>query len=110
MLTELPLFTLDDNDVLTLSLTDEEDKSLTEIVCDLVRRSPFLAPVARPPEPWIGFNKGGLPADLNWAKVELIRHSQRNAVIKAIGTGKMKPVLDAMAALQSTAFTVTAAA
>jgi DNA-directed RNA polymerase, mitochondrial len=109
MLTELPLFTLDDNDVLTLSLTDEEDESLTEIVCDLVRRSPFLAPVARPPEPWTGFNKGGLPADLDWAKVDLIRHchpSQRNAVIKAIGTGKMKPVLDAMAAFQSTALMV----
>jgi hypothetical protein len=108
MLTQLPLFTLD-GEILTLSLTDEEDEALTEIVCDLVRRSPFLAPVARPPEPWTGFNKGGLPADLDWAEVELIRHchpSQRNAVIKAIGTGKMKPVLDAMATFQSTALAV----
>jgi len=108
MLRKLPLFTLDDNDVLTLSLTDEEEEFLTDVVCELVRRSPFLAPLAHPPEPWIGFNKGGLPSD-HWAKVDLIRHchpSQRNAVINAIGTGKMKPVLDALTALQDTAFTI----
>jgi Autographiviridae RNA polymerase len=108
MLTQLPLFTLDANDALTLSLTDEEDEALTEAVCELVRRSPFLAPLAHAPEPWTGFNRGGLPSD-HWAKIELIRHYhplQRNAVIKAIGAGKMKPVLDAVNYLAGTGFSV----
>src|SRR5262245_37199602 len=108
MLTQLRLFKLDADDVLTLSLTDEEDEALTEVVCELIRRSPFLTPLAHPPEPWTKFNQGGLPSD-HWAKIELIRHhhpSQRNAVIKAIGTGKMKLVLDAVNYLAGTAFSV----
>jgi DNA-directed RNA polymerase len=108
MLTLVPIFERDDDGVLSIPLTDELDETLTDAIRALVVHSPFLEPLAHPPVPWTGFDKGGLPSDY-WAKIELIRGchpAQRNAVIKAIGTGKMKPALDAIAALQNTAFTV----
>ena len=52
--------------------------------------------------------KGGLPAD-HWANVPLIREhhpSIEEAACKAIGTGKMQPLLDALNALQRVAFSI----
>ena len=52
--------------------------------------------------------KGGLPAD-HWSNVPLIREhhpSIEGAARKAIGTGKMRPLLDALNELQRVAFTI----
>jgi DNA-directed RNA polymerase, mitochondrial len=69
--------------------------------------SPVIATVA-PPEPWTQVYRGGLPKD-HWARVSLIREchfSIENAAIKAISTGRMQRVLDAINALQQVPFTI----
>jgi hypothetical protein len=104
----LPIFDLDENDVLELVLTDPLDALLDGVLSRAIITNPLLTPSAKLPEPWTGVRSGGLPAG-HWAQVPLIRNHHRsieNAAKKAIGTGKMQPLLDAVGALQSVAFSI----
>jgi DNA-directed RNA polymerase len=103
--TELPVFALDGN---VLKMTAAADQLMDAVLAHAVASNPLLSPLTEPPEPWTQVRKGGLPAD-HWAKVPLIieRHASiDNAVRKAIRTGRMSWVLDAINALQRTPFTI----
>src|SRR5262249_15630231 len=106
-LAELPIFTFD-GDVLDLPLTDEVDGFLNEVIRSGAENNPLLSPLASEPEPWTQVRRGGLPAD-HWARVPLIREHHASieaAARKAIGTGRMQPVLDTVNALQRVPFTI----
>ena len=108
MLLSLPIFELAANDVLTLPLTDQLDALLDDVIERSFKANPLLSPSLTPPEPWTQVRKGGLPTD-HWANIPLIREhhpSIEEAARKAIGTGKMRPLLDAINALQGVAFTI----
>jgi DNA-directed RNA polymerase len=99
----VPYFAVNDAGVLIIDLTDELDADLTDIVERSVKNNPLLSPLTTPPTPWTQVETGGLPPD-HWAKVPLIREhhpSIKNAARKAISTGQMQPVLDAINALQA---------
>lgn len=86
MLTCLPVFALDDGDV--LKMTAPVDELMDEVLARAVAKHPLLSPLPTPPVPWTQVRKGGLPAD-HWAKVPLIREhhpSIEAAAHKAIGT------------------------
>jgi DNA-directed RNA polymerase len=105
MLLALPIFVLD-GEILTLkeSVRDLMD----DVLVRAVRSNPLLSPLTAPPVPWTQVGRGGLPAD-HWARVPLIREhhgSITEAARKAIGTGRMQPVLDAVNYLQSVAFCI----
>ena len=107
-LRELPIFELGDDDVLELVLTNRLDLFLDEELLRAIKANPLLVPSADPPQPWTQVRTGGLPVG-HWAQVPLIRDHHRsieNAARKAIGTGRMQPVLDAINALQSVAFSI----
>ena len=106
LLVELPTFTLTADDVLLL--TESVHGLMDDVLERAVRGNPFLTPLTEPPQPWTGVRKGGLPAG-HWASVPLIREHNRSieeAARKAIGTGRMQPVLDAINTLQSVPFTI----
>ena len=108
MLLSLPIFALVDGGVLDIPLTERLDAFLDDVLERGVKANPLLSPLLTPPEPWTQVRKGGLPAD-HWANVPLIREhhpSIEEAARKAIGTGKMQPLLDALNALQRVAFTI----
>ena len=108
MLLSLPIFALVDGDVLDIPLTERLDAFLDGVLERGVKANPLLSPLLTPPEPWTQVRRGGLPAD-HWANVPLIREhhpSIEEAARKAIGTGKMQPLLDALNALQRVAFTI----
>jgi DNA-directed RNA polymerase len=93
---------------LDLRLTGQLDTLLTDVLVRAVIANPLLTPSAAPPQPWTGVRKSGLPSD-HWAQPPLIRDhhpSIENAARKAIGTGRMKPLLDALHALQTVPFTI----
>ena len=105
MLAALPVFELK-GDILTP--TDAVHDIMDEALARAVRSNPFLSPLAEPPEPWSQVRTGGLPPD-HWARVPLIREHGRSieeAARKAIGTGRMQPVLDAINSLQRVPFTI----
>ena len=107
-LCELPIFELRDDGILELVLTDQLDTFLDDVLVRAVIANPLLTPSAAPPQPWTGVRKGGLPSG-HWAQPPLIREhhpSIENAARKAIGTGRMKPLLDAIHALQTVPFTI----
>jgi DNA-directed RNA polymerase len=107
-LLSLPIFELRDDGILELVLTDQLDTVLTDVLVRAVIANPLLTPSAAPPQPWTGVRKGGLPSG-HWAQPPLIRDhhpSIENAARKAIGTGRMKPLLDAIHALQTVPFTI----
>jgi DNA-directed RNA polymerase, mitochondrial len=107
-LCSLPIFELRDDGILELVLTDELDTLLDDTLVRAIVANPLLTPSAIPPQPWTGVRKGGLPS-CHWAQPPLIRDhhpSIEDAARKAIGTGRMKPLLDAIHALQTVAFTI----
>jgi hypothetical protein len=109
ILARLPIFTKDEDDVLTLPLTPELDDFLDGVVQRGYEGQFFLWPTADEPEPWSQVSKGGLPASNNWARVSLISGNHcdsENAVRDAIARGKMRPVLDAINYLASTPFII----
>jgi hypothetical protein len=100
MLQCLPVFDLDAGYV--LRLTASADEFMDEVLVRAIKNNAFLSPLTFPPEDWTQVRKGGLPAD-HWAKVPLIREHHptiEQAVRKAIGTGQMQRVLDAINSLQ----------
>jgi hypothetical protein len=106
-LCELPIFTLRD-DILELVLTDRLDDFLDKVLVSAIKINPLLVPSADPPRPWTQVRTGGLPAG-HWAQVPLIRdhHKSIEDVAKnAISSGRMRPLLDALHALQSVPFTI----
>ena len=106
-LLSLPIFEESDG-VLELVLTDRLDTLLDDVLFRAIAANPLLTPSAAPPQPWTGARKGGLPSG-HWAQPPLIRAhhpSIENAARKAIGTGRMQPLLDAIHALQTVPFTV----
>lgn len=108
MLLSLPIFTLIDGDVLDIPLTESLDAFLDDVIERGAKSNPLLSPLLTAPTPWTQVRKGGLPPD-HWANVPLIREhhpSIEEAARKAIGTGKMQPLLDAVNALQHVAFTI----
>jgi DNA-directed RNA polymerase len=108
ILLSLPLFELAAGDVLHIPETDDLTDFLADVLERGVKANPLLSPLLTPPEPWTQVRRGGLPAD-HWANVPLIREhhpSIEEAARKAIGTGKMQPLLDALNALQRVAFTI----
>jgi DNA-directed RNA polymerase, mitochondrial len=108
MLTSLPVFALDGDDGDILKMTVGADILMDEVLDRAVASNPLLSPLTTPPEPWTQVRKGGLPAD-HWAKVPLIidhHASIENAARKAIRTGRMRWVLDAINALQNVAFAI----
>ncbi len=107
-LLSLPIFVLGPDDILELVLTDQLDTFLNDAFIRAIKANPLLTPSAAPPQPWTGVRKGGLPAG-HWAQPPLIRDhhpSIENAARKAIGTGRMKLLLDAIHALQTVPFTI----
>ena len=107
-LCELPIFEFRDDGILELRLTDQLDALLTDVLVRAIIANPLLTPSAAPPQPWTGVRKGGVPAG-HWAQPPLIRDhhlSIENAARNAIGTGRMKPLLDAIHALQTVPFTI----
>jgi DNA-directed RNA polymerase len=103
-LLSLPMFVLGPE----LVLTDQLDTFLNDAFIRAIKANPLLTPSAAPPQPWTGVRKGGLPAG-HWAQPPLIRDhhpSIENAARKAIGTGRMKLLLDAIHALQTVPFTI----
>ena len=101
MLLSLPnVFALDQTDA--LELTADANDFLEEVLWQTVDNNPLLYPVTEPPLDWTQVNKGALPAD-HWARVSLIGDNHPaiiGAVKKAIGTGQMRRVLDAINSLQ----------
>jgi hypothetical protein len=95
----LPVFGLDGD---ILILTDDVHDFMDDVLARAVQRNPFLSPLTEPPVPWTQVRTGCLPKD-HWARISLIRdHGEaiENAACKAIGTGRMQRVLDAINALQ----------
>jgi DNA-directed RNA polymerase, mitochondrial len=106
-LLSLPIFEERDG-ILELVLTESLDTLLDDVLVRAIVANPLLTPSAALPEPWTGVRKGGLPAG-HWAQPPLIRDhhpSIENAARNAIGTGRMRPLLDALHALQSVPFTI----
>jgi DNA-directed RNA polymerase len=107
MLLTLPIFKFEGG-LLTLPMTDDLIDFLAEVIMRGAAEHPYLFPSGTPPRPWTGVRAGCLPPD-DWARPPLIR--SRYPVIedvarKRIGTGQMQPMLDAVHALQSTAFMI----
>ena len=106
-LCELPIFEFRDG-VLTLELTDQLDVFLDDVLVRAIVANPLLTPSADIPQPWTGVRRGGLPS-AHWAQPPFIRDhhpSIENAARKAISSGRMQPVLNAIHALQTVPFTI----
>jgi DNA-directed RNA polymerase len=107
-LLSLPLFELAADDILHIPETDHLTDFLADVLERGVKANPLLSPSLLRPEPWTQVRKGGLPPD-HWANVPLIREhhpSIEEAARKAIGTGKMQSLLDALNALQAVPFVI----
>jgi hypothetical protein len=107
-LLSLAIFRRGDDDIIELDLSAPLDALLDEVLLRAITTNPLLAPSAKPPEPWTGVRKGGVPAG-HWAQPPLIRDhhpSIENAAKNAIGTDRMQPLLDAINALQSATFSI----
>jgi hypothetical protein len=106
MLQSLPIFFLDDDDVLILLLTDSLDDFLNDVVRRAMAANPFLLPVTTAPPPWTQVQRALPPPD-DWAKVSLVdRKSAADAMRSAINRGKMWMALDAINALQEVPFVI----
>jgi DNA-directed RNA polymerase len=76
------------------------------VLLHAIKTNPLLTPSAT--APWTQVRAGGLPAG-HWAQPPLIKDHNKsieNAARKAIGTGRMQPLLDAVNTLQSVEFSI----
>jgi DNA-directed RNA polymerase len=105
-LLSLPIFALGPGDVLELVLTERLDALLDDVLLHSIKTNPLLTPSAT--APWTQVRTGGLPAG-HWAQPPLIKDHNKaieNAARKAIGTGRMQPLLDAVNTLQPVEFSI----
>jgi DNA-directed RNA polymerase len=106
LLDTLPIFAFVADDVLIL--TEPVHDLMDDVLVRAVRANPYLSPLTSPPGPWTQVRTGGLPKE-HWARVPLIRERDRsieNAARKAIGIGRMQPVLNAVNYLQAVPFAI----
>jgi DNA-directed RNA polymerase len=104
----LPFFKLDEDGILVIVDTDELQDLMGGFLRSAAAHNPLLSPQESPPIPWNGFRSGGLESD-HWHKPKLVRtnhNSVENIIRRAIATGAMQSVLDAINALQSVAFVI----
>jgi DNA-directed RNA polymerase len=105
MLRAVPAFKFD-GEILSLPLTDDLDSFLTEVVKNDTIRNGLVWPTLERPVPWTQVRAGGLPST-HWAQRPLVNRRLIEPIWrKAIGTGQMRPPLDALNHLQSTAFVI----
>ena len=103
MLLTLTVFALDGE---ILVLTRDAYHLFDEVLAEAAANNPLLSPTQTAPTPWTQVSKGGLPAD-HWARRPLVANEVTQGVWrKAISTGQMQPVLDALNHLQSPAFVI----
>lgn len=103
----LPMFDLDD-EILVIPATAELQALMDGFLRSAAAHNPLLSPQKSPPIPWNGFRSGGLASD-HWHKPKLVRTNHKsveNIIRRAIATGAMQPVLDAINAMQSVAFII----
>lgn len=101
----LPIFSCDP-DTVVLTMTAEADEIMDGVLGELTKDNPLLRPLTEPPLPWTQVDSGGLPARY-WARVPLVRNQKAQRIWrKAIGMGRMKPVLDALNYLQSPGYII----
>jgi hypothetical protein len=108
LLASLAVFKFDDNDVLTLPLTDKVRSLVAEAMVRSIGRQPYLTPLLDKSELWTGFGDGVLEKG-RWANPPLIRGhhpSIESAACERIATRQMQPVLDAINSLQSVPFAI----
>jgi hypothetical protein len=106
----LPVFKLDFDHVDVLTMTADAGDMMDDALARTVVNNALLSPLTEPPVPWTQVRKGGLPPD-HFAARGLCLVGDRSASIenaarKAIGTGKMQPVLDAVNYQQSMPFII----
>jgi hypothetical protein len=114
MLSNLPLFDRDDDDLLTLPLTVSLDGFLNDVLGRVVKSNPLLLPLDTPPVPWTQVNRGGLPST-HWAQVPLVKDKASQAAWRSEiairwgeggGRNGLWQVLDAINWLQGVAFVI----
>jgi DNA-directed RNA polymerase len=106
MLVGLPLFDLDENDVLCIRMTDEIEEFLDKVLRSAAANNPYFLPVIEPPLPWTDVRSGGVPADCS-RKVTLVNdRTSEKEIRRVIKAGGMWLVLDAINALQNVQFVI----
>ena len=110
-LIELPIFSLDGDDVLTLADTPEARDLRRNVIRTAAADDPFIMPLAEPPVPWTGIWDGGLPRE-HWARFPLVnRPLAQDAIERALRIprgmrGNMWTVIDAVNAIQRVPFII----
>jgi DNA-directed RNA polymerase len=92
-----------------LGLTEEARQYLSEITEAESWMHPSFKPMVIPPRPWTDVNSGGYYSGALAAASSLVRTYDRERlrmVRKAIKSGQMKPCLDALNAIQNTAWAI----
>jgi DNA-directed RNA polymerase len=107
LLLSLPVFGLDDDDV--LRLTPLAGELMGEALAAAIKKNPLLSPMLSEPTDWTRIRKGGLPPD-HWASgrpfVREHHQSIENAVKYAIDRRQMNRVLEAINSLQRVPFCI----
>jgi DNA-directed RNA polymerase, mitochondrial len=110
MLLNLPIFFLDEDNVLRLNLS-EADGLIQGVLTNHAAHNPLLTPLATEPPDWAQVDMGGLPSDSPF-KVLLVRGNRPRtlaAIRRAISRGQMRPVLAALNCAQRVPFTINTA-
>ena len=92
-----------------LILSEGAEACARERIADLIRRNPVWLPTANAPPPWTDWATGGTSDKRLSLSLSVMRSYSKNtagAVREAIQNKEMRPALDALNALQSTAWTV----
>jgi DNA-directed RNA polymerase len=98
-----------DTDVRFLTITDGAQKLAEHAIELALRRAPVFLPCTTPPKPWTGFYKGGFWDERTRLRTSVVRtyHKETKGAIRAaIRDGSMQPHLDALNALQATAWSI----
>ena len=92
-----------------LTLTSDALAYARGTIADLIRRNPVWLPVTKKPPRWTDWDKGGTSDKRLSLSLRVMRSYNKNtaaAVREAIRERTMQPTLDALSALQSTAWTI----
>ena len=107
LLGQLPIFSIDENDVLTLVLTEDLDEMLNAVLFNAAGANPLMFPMIDEPLPWTQIDHGIVP-DGHWIRPRLIDRGARvdRVIRNAIGAGRMDGVLAAASELGSVPLTI----